>query len=182
MKIIKKKEKYKGKFLKIVDYDFLTKNGKKGTWETIKKKSYKRIVVIFAVTKKKELILEKTFRIPIKSFVIELPAGLTDKKGESETTAAKRELLEETGYLAKKVIPLFEWPLEPGSVSNMAILFFAPDVEYVGKKGSDDTEEIEVLKVSLKKLPKFLASSHKKVPVDIKIFGAFSIIKEKGLI
>jgi len=182
MKIIGKKEKYKGRFIKVTDYDFLTDNGKKGVWEVIKKKSYKRIVVIFALTKNKEVILEKIYRIPLKSFIIELPAGLSDKKGESEKKAAKRELLEETGYLAKKLIPVFEFPLGPGTISNKAILFFAPDVEYVGGEGGEDAEEIEVLKIPLKKVIKFLSKSDKKCPVDIKVFGAISILKEKKLI
>ncbi len=182
MKIIGKKERYKGRFIKVVDYYFLTTNGKKGVWEVVEKKSYKRIVVIFALTKKKEVILEKIYRIPLKSFVIELPAGLSDKKRETEKQAAKRELLEETGYLAKKLIPVFEFPLESGTTTNKEILFFAPDVEYVGKKGGDDTEEIEVLKIPLKKVIKFLSRSNKDYLVDIKVFGALSILKERGLI
>ena len=182
MKIIGKKEKYKGKFIKVIDYDFLTANGKKGVWEVVEKKSYKRIVVIFALTEKKEVILEKIYRIPLKSFVIELPAGLTDKKGETEKQAAKRELLEETGYLAKKLIPVFKFPLEPGITTNKVILFFAPNVEYIGKKGGEDAEEIEVLKIPLKKVIKLLRHSRRSCPIDIKIFGALSILKEKGLV
>ena len=186
MKIIGKKEKYKGKFVEVIEQSVLTENGKKMVWEIVKKKSYKRIVFIFALTKKKEVILEKIYRIPLEHFIIELPAGLSDKKGETEKEAAKRELLEETGYLAKKVIPVFEFALDPGTLSNRAILFFAPDVEYMGRENTDDSEEIEVLKVPLGKLNKLVGKQDKSLlrgcPVDIKIFGAFYILKEKGLI
>ena len=182
MKIVGKKEKYKGKFIKVIDYDFLTAAGKKGVWEVVEKKSYKRIVVIFALTKKKEVILEKIYRVPLESFIIELPAGLSDKKGESEKETAKRELLEETGYSVKKLKSVFEFPLDPGSSSNKAILFFAPDVEYVGERKIDEGEEIEVLKVPLKKLSKFLGKGQRDCLVDIKIFGALSILKERELI
>ena len=182
MKIIGKKEKYKGRFVKVINYDFLTTSGKKGVWEVVKKKSYKRFVFIFALTKKKEVIVEKIYRVPLESFVIELPAGLSDKQGESEKETAKRELLEETGYLAKKIIQVFEFPAEPGTMANKAVLFFAPDVEYIGRQNIGDAEEIEVLKIPLKKITKFLSQFNKNYLIDTRVPGVISILKEKKLI
>lgn len=99
MKILNKKIVYKGRYLKVIKKEFLTKTGKKRFWEYVKRKN---AVVIFPLTKKKEVILERIYRLPIDSFDVELPAGLLDKKGETPREAAKRELLEETGYFAKK--------------------------------------------------------------------------------
>jgi ADP-ribose pyrophosphatase len=179
MKIIGKKTIYKGKYLKVVEKEYLTKTGKKGIWECVEKKGG---VFIFPLTKNKEVILEKIYRVPLNSFTIEIPAGLLDKSKEKPEKAAKRELLEETGYLAKKLIPVFKFPVEPGLASNQGILFFAPDVEFVGKIKGEDVEEIEVLRIPLKKLEDFLIKQSNKTKVDLKIFGALAILKKRKLI
>ena len=179
MKIIGKKLVYKGEYLKVIQKEYLTKTKKRGNWDYIERKG---AVIIFALTKEKEVILEKIFRIPLGSFSLELPGGMLDKKGESACQAAKRELLEETGYLAKKLTPVFQWPLEPSLVPDEAILFFAPDVEFKEKTDGEDSEEIEVLKVPLEKLEEFLLESKKDMTVDLKIFGALSILQNKKFV
>jgi len=179
MKIISKKTVYKGKYLKVIKKEFLTKTGKKKFWECVKRKN---AVVIFSLTKKKEVILERIYRPAVDSFVIELPAGLLDKKGETPREAAKRELLEETGYLAKKLILVLKRPLDPAVLSNELFCFFAPNVELKGKAKTEDTEEIEVLKVPLKKLVSFLLNPPQNTKVDIKILSFLPILKNKKLI
>lgn len=179
MKILKRKIIHQGKHLKIVEKEYLTKTGKRGIWECVERPAG---VLIFPLTKKKEVILEKIFRIPINNYSIELPAGALDQKNESPKETAKRELLEETGYLAKKLIPVFKWQLSPWVAFSKGTLFFAPDVEFVRKKGGEDVEEIEVLKVPLKKLEEFLIKKSKKTKVEISIFGALSLLKAKKLI
>jgi len=179
MRILKKKIVYKGKYQKVLEREFLTKAGTKGIWEYVERGD---AVFIFPLTKKKEVILEKIYRIPIKSFSIEIPAGRLDKKGEKPKKTAQRELLEETGYLAKKLIPVLKFPIEPCLVPNQGILFFAPDVEFIGKKGGEDVEEIEVLKVPVDNLESFLISQSKKVNVDIKILGFLTLLKKKKMV
>jgi len=179
MKIIGKKTIYKGKYLKVLEKEYLTKNKNKGIWEYIERKES---VFIFALTKDRQVILERNYRIPLNSFNIELPAGLLDKKNESPKEAAKRELLEETGYLAKKIIQIFRSPLEPGISSSRGIIFFAPNVEFVGKKKGEDVEEIETIKVPLEKLEEFLLEKAEKENIDLKIFGVLAILKKKCLI
>jgi len=179
MKIFKKKEAYKGKYLKVIEREYLNKFGKKGIWECIEKHN---AVFIFPITKKKEVILEKIYRIPIKSFSIELPAGLLDKPKENPKKAAKRELLEETGYLAKKLIPILKFPIQPALATHWGFVFFAPEVEFISKINQDDAEEIEVLKIPINKLENFLIKQSKKTNIDIKILGFFALIKEKKLI
>lgn len=193
MKILSKKIVYKGKYLKVIEKEYLTKTKKKGVWEYIERPAG---VLIFPLTKEKlpndpffqaketgpYVILEKIFRIPINSYSIELPAGALDKKNETPKQTAKRELLEETGYLAKKLIPIFEWQLSPWVAFSKGILFFAPEVEFVGKKGGEDVEEIEVIKVPLKNLEKFLLRESKKSKIEMSVLGAITLLKMKKLI
>lgn len=158
---------------------FLTDNKIRGEWEYVERKD---AVIIFPLTRNKEVILEKIFRIPANSFVIELPAGMLDKKKETSKKAAQRELLEETGYLAKKLIPITSTLLNPALEKTKLIIFFAPDVEYVGKRKMEDTEEIEVIKVPLGKLVYFLLNPPKGTKSEIKTLGILPILAKKGLI
>jgi len=179
MKTLGEKRVYKGKFIEVFEREFLTKERKKEKWELVKRKD---AVMIFALTKRKEVILERIYRVPLKSFSLELPAGMLDKKRESKREAAKRELLEETGYLAKKLIFVKSAPFNPGLESTQLSLFFAPDVEYLGNKKSEDVEEIEVIKVPLKIFFEFLFKISPKTKVDLAMFAILPLLAKKGLI
>ena len=182
MKIIKRETIFNGKYLKFKRNHFITKSGKKGFWEFVERKSFGPPVVIFALTKEKEVILEKVYRVPFEEWILELPAGLQDKKGEKEENAAKRELLEETGYKAKKAIPIFKGPMSPGENSGEIIVYFAEGAVFARKPLLEDVEEIEVLKVPLKKLAGFVEKESKKMKVDVKILSILPILQEKKLI
>jgi ADP-ribose pyrophosphatase len=148
---------YEGKYLKFISR-YYSLDDRETTWEFVTRTNvyHSGAVVIVALTEERELILEKNWRIPIESYVIQFPAGLTDREGESEEEAARRELLEETGYLANRLIPIVTTPecsvLTPTKVRH----FLAPDVKYVGNECRDDLEKIEVLKVPVSDLSSFL--------------------------
>src|SRR3954467_3378014 len=88
---------YDGKHIQLV---------KQANWEFAKRKNLTGIVGIVAVTDDGKLVLVEQFRPPVGKRVIELPAGLAGDSGGTEgedlAVAAKRELLEETGYEAKQ--------------------------------------------------------------------------------
>ena len=56
--------------------------------------------VMMAVDEKKRILLVRQFRLPARQYLWELPAGRLDE-GETPLQAAKRELIEETGYQAR---------------------------------------------------------------------------------
>ena len=64
--------------------------------------------------------------------------------GERPEEAALRELLEETGYVAKELVPVMVSPLSAELTGTRAMHYFAPDVEFVGTPASSEIEEIEV--------------------------------------
>lgn len=184
MKITKKETIFDGNYLGVVRKHFITDTGKECFWETIERKNIHNggAVVIVPVTKKRELILERNWRVPIESFVVQFPAGLTDKKGESEEEAARRELLEETGYRAEKLIPIVSVPLCPALTSTRATHFFAPDVEFTGNTMRDATEEIEVLKVPLEELDHFLFNLPEGTELDLRVPGVLCFLEKKKLL
>lgn len=63
-------------------------------------------VAVVAITDTGEIVLERQFRYPFGRVFIELPAGKIDP-GEDDLTCGKRELLEETGYVAQHWRHLF---------------------------------------------------------------------------
>ena len=175
---------WQGKFLKVKGKKFYNKDGKKCLWECVEIKNVKGIVMIFALTEEKEVVLVKQFRFPIEKDIVELPAGLLDKPGESPEEAARRELLEETGYKAEKLIFIGRGYFNPGITNNEIIFFLAPDITFVGFDGisSDDSEEIEVIKVPLEKLVNFCLNKHKNFVIDLKILNTLKILEEKRMI
>ncbi len=56
--------------------------------------------VMMAVDEKKRILLVRQYRLPAAKYLWELPAGRLDP-GEKPLQAAKRELIEETGYRAR---------------------------------------------------------------------------------
>lgn len=180
MKIIKEKILGQGKHLRLWEQYFKT-DGEEVVWETVERKNIygKGAVVVIASTKERELILEKNWRVPLKSFVIQFPAGLTDREGESEEETARRELLEETGYKAEKLIPIISVPLCPALTPTRATHFFAPQVEYAGKKEKDIAEEIEVLKIPVEKLDDFLLNLPLDTELDLRVPGIIRVLESK---
>src|SRR3989344_259367 len=81
----------------------------------------------------------------------ELPAGYMDK-GEVPEETAERELLEETGYKADSVERIGELYVKPSRTNKVTYVFLAKNAKFVSKQKIDESEKIDVVKVSLPKL------------------------------
>ena len=101
-------------------------------------------VNVVALTKEREVILEKQYRHGAGQVMLEIPAGVMDEEDESPLQAAKRELLEETGYTSERFIQVGKVYPNPATHNNLTYSFLALDVEKVGQQSLDETEEIEV--------------------------------------
>jgi len=87
-------------------------------------------VVILATLeggKEPQLLLERQYRHAANSYLLELPAGRIDK-GEQALAAAKRELLEETGYKAVTWKKILKFYASPGFVAEPMTLFWAREL------------------------------------------------------
>lgn len=76
------------------------------------------------------------------------PVGGMVEKNEDPLAAAKRELVEETGYQAERWISLGSYALDPNRGVNVVNLFFAYEAEKVGSPSSDDLEDQDLLKLT----------------------------------
>ncbi len=149
------------------------------TWEALERVGIGGIVVMVGITPAGTVILEKQFRPPLGRDVIELPAGLVEP-GENMEEAAKREMVEETGWSVKKLEFLAEGPISTGASTESLRAYLCTGLEHVGKNGGDDNEIIEVIEVPLQSAQEFLQDRQKQgVLVDLKVFGLIELAKRK---
>jgi ADP-ribose pyrophosphatase len=161
-----------GKFLTVV---------KEGHWEYVNRTNASGAAIIAAVTPEGNLLLVEQYRIPVHARTIELPAGIIgDEPGEAAelgASAAKRELLEETGYAAKKIRPLVTGPSGAGITSELVSLFLASGLQRVGKGGGVAHEDITVHEVPLSEIDSWLEAKAKSgVLIDPKVYSGLYFV------
>lgn len=112
---------------------------------------------VLALTDEGEAVLVEQYRYGIDRIILELPAGVIDA-GEDPETAARRELLEETGYEAGALHALGRLAVEPGRHTNYGHVFVASGCRRVGLPSLDDSEDLRVRLVPAARLPELVES------------------------
>jgi len=97
------------------------------------------------------VLLERQYRHAAKDFLWELPAGRIDP-GEQGLRAAKRELLEETGYRAKRWRRILKFYASPGFVAETMAVYLATGL----RAGEAEPEEDEIIHTRMLPLPDVL--------------------------
>jgi 8-oxo-dGTP pyrophosphatase MutT (NUDIX family) len=106
---------------------------------------------ILALTKDNDAVLVRQYRHGVCDVLWELPGGVVED-GEDPLEGARRELLEETGFQASKIIPIGELYPNPALQTNTLYCFLALDVEKIAEQALDAGEDIEVQLVPLEEL------------------------------
>ena len=179
MEIISKKTVWKGNFMSAVEITYRDARGVVRTWEALERVGVSGIVIMVAVTPSGNVVLERQFRPPVGRDVLELPAGLVESD-ETMEVAAKRELIEETGWSAGKIEFLAEGPISTGASTEALRAYLCTELEHVGKNGGDDNEIIEVIEVPLNEVQEYLRDRQKEgLLVDLKVFGLVELARKK---
>jgi ADP-ribose pyrophosphatase len=153
MKLISSKEVYKCSLFKVTE-DHATD----GKGYEIRRSIVRHAgsAVMMALDKKKRILLVRQYRLPAGMEMWELPAGRLDP-GEEPLQAARRELIEETGYRAGKWRKLATFYASPGYVAEKMTIFLATKLTE-GKAQPMDDERIETRWFTSKEIKRMLKS------------------------
>jgi 8-oxo-dGTP pyrophosphatase MutT (NUDIX family) len=99
-------------------------------------------VNVVAVTADDQVVLIRQYRHGLEQIHFELPAGTTDPGETSLEGAARRELLEETGYGGGRWTPLMTLSANPALQNNLTYTFLAEGVEPLDKPDLDVGEDL----------------------------------------
>jgi ADP-ribose pyrophosphatase len=148
-KVLSSKVVFKGKVFSVFRDEVIEPGGSKNVREVIR---HNGSVVILAVDESKnpsdpDVILERQYRYATGQFLLELPAGRVEP-GEATLAAAKREMIEETGYRAKRWTLLTKYFASPGFLGEWMQIYLARDIRD-GNAQPEDDEQIEVVRMPL---------------------------------
>ncbi len=135
-------------------------------------------VNIIALTKNKEVVLIEQFRHGTEEVILEIPGGMIDEDEEAET-AARRELLEETGFSADKFILLGKSHPNPAIQNNTIFHYLAVDCEKNGDVSFDEHESVLPRIVSLEEAENLIAEGAITHSLVVAAFHYFSIYSRK---
>ena len=144
---------------------------RRGKWEYVSRTRGVSAAVILAVDDGHVILVEQ-YRVPIGGQCLELPAGLIgdEEDGEEAATAAIRELEEETGYRAERMIDLGRFHASPGMSSEGFTLLRAEGLARTGDGGGVEGEDILVHRVRLEDVPGFVAAKRAEgCAMDVKM-------------
>jgi ADP-ribose pyrophosphatase len=137
-KTLSERKAFDGKFIKASVYDVELSNGQKAIREVM---HHPGGVVVVAQKDENTILMVKQYRYPIKQVSLELPAGRLEKN-DNPDERIKKELKEETGYVAKKWKSLGYIYSTPGICDEKLYLYYATDLEFI-EQTPDDGEIIE---------------------------------------
>jgi len=131
---------------------------------------------VIPLTPAGEVVFVRQFRFGIDKVTLEIPGGMCDP-GEEPPAAARRELLEETGYSTDDWVELGWVHPNPPLQTNRCFTYLARDAEPVGEPALDPNERIEVVTYPLASVPARIDSreiSHALV------IAAFALLDRHG--
>ena len=114
---------------------------------------------VVAITEAGDLVLVWQYRFGTDALSLEIPGGVVDP-GESPLLAARRELLEESGYEARELTPLCSVEANPALQNNRCHTFLARNVRRVAEPAFDANEECELCLVPAEHIATLLDRDH----------------------
>lgn len=128
-------------------------NGKEASRELIR---HIGAVAVVPLTDDGNVIVERQFRYPLGQVITEIPAGKLDSFDEDRLEAIKRELREETGYVADEWMELGDYHPAAAYTDERITLYLATGL-HKGERELDEDEFLDVIEVPLIDLVKDVA-------------------------
>jgi ADP-ribose diphosphatase len=128
-------------------------SGTKTTREVVE---HSDCIAVVAIDEQGSVVLVRQFRHAVDKFLLEIPAGGIDP-GEEPVDAVRRELQEEIGYFPRKIDKLGGFYATPGYGTEYLHCFVATDL-VPARLMAEDTDDIELVRVSPDEIPRLIAS------------------------
>lgn len=138
-KTLHKESIYKGAIIDLEVHDIELPDGQTSKRELV---YHNGAVAVCAINPDNQVILVRQYRKPAEKTLLEIPAGKLELNEERES-AAKRELEEETGYIAENLELITEMYGSPGFSNEKISIYLAKDLK-IGEMNLDDDEFIEI--------------------------------------
>lgn len=162
---------FEGRWLRIL---------RRGRWEYAERTHGNGMaVIIIAVTPAGDVLLVEQLRMALGKRTIEMPAGLVgDESGEDTLeAAARRELVEETGWEPGRIEVLLTGPTSAGMSNERVAFVRASGLRRVGHGGGVDGEDIIVHQVPRAEVPAWLMQKQREgFELDLKLWAGLWMI------
>ncbi|MCS1350831.1 NUDIX hydrolase [Mechercharimyces sp. CAU 1602] len=135
---------FEGRIIKVQIDEVSLPNGNTSTRELVK---HPGAVSILAITEEEKIVLVRQYRKPLEKAILEIPAGKIDP-GENPQHCAKRELEEETGYLAQEMDEVLSFYTSPGFSDEIVYIYEAKKLTQ-GEAKPDADEFVETVELTL---------------------------------
>ena len=154
--LISSKVVWEGKLFRVLRDKLIEPGGHTGERDVIRHNGSVVILALDSSKSKKNpwIVMERQYRHAANQFLWELPAGKLEA-GEDPLEGAKRELAEETGYVAKKWKPLVEYYASPGFLGESMKVFLAEGL-VAGDAHPEEDEKIELRLVRMSEILKMI--------------------------
>jgi ADP-ribose pyrophosphatase len=147
-RVVSSQVAYRGPVFWVTTDQVIEPSGVKARRDVVRHSGSVVILAVHERGRQLEVLLEHQYRHAAQQYLWELPAGRIDE-GESELTAAKRELLEETGYRAERWKRILQFYASPGFVAETMSIYLARGL----RPGAAQPEDDEVIEVRFVPLP-----------------------------
>jgi len=156
-KLLSSKLAFKGRVFNVYTDTLVEPGGHRHTKDVVR---HNGSVVMLALDESKnpadpDVILERQYRHAAGQYLIELPAG-SRNPGEAPLAAAKRELIEETGFRARRWKMLIRYFASPGFLGEWMQIYLARDIRE-GTAHPELDENLEVFRMPLSQAMKLIA-------------------------
>ncbi|MFN6947211.1 MAG: NUDIX hydrolase [Cytophagaceae bacterium] len=128
------------------------------------------VVLIVAVTKENKFLLVRQYKHGLGEIVTEVPGGVIDEEEASPEVAARRELMEETGFGGGLFTHIATLSDNPTKDTNKLYVYLAQNVSFQTEPKVDEMEDIDVLEVDKKDIMKMILNG------DIYVSGSISAL------
>ena len=166
---------FEGKIMKARLDEVLLPNGRRARREVCE---HVGGVGVLPVDRSGNIILVRQFRYPYDTELLEIPAGKLDHGAEAFTACGARELKEETGCTAGRIVPLGAQYPSPGFLTEVVHLFAALDLTE-GEMQPDEDEFVEVVRLPIAEVEAMIARDEIR---DAKTIVAMYRARLKGLL